>query len=135
MRWLALAFVVWPVAFVLSLAGLAWTIPPAEYVGRIVMERAPFCDEFIVQTPLGYVTAIDLMGDGNVLSGAQRVSGNLYLKGPQRVAVDESSSLLVAISHFDTDWDRARDRFEVECQLLPDIAADVVALSRKHGPL
>ncbi len=135
MRWLTLAFVVWPVGFLLTLGGLAWTTPPAEYVGRIVMERAPFCDQFIVQTPLGYVTAVDLTGDSNVLSGAQRVSGNLYLKGPQRVAVDESSSLLVAISHFDTDWDRARDRFEVECQLLPDIAADVVALSRKHGSL
>ena len=129
MRWLALAFVVWPVGFLLTLGGLAWTTPPAEYVGQIVMERAPFCDHFIVQTPLGYVTAVDLTGDSNVLSGAQRVTGNLYLKGPQRVVVDETSPLQVAISNFDTDWDRARDRFESECQLLPDIAADVIASS------
>jgi hypothetical protein len=98
-------------------------------VGRIVMERAPFCDHFIVQTPLGYVTAVDLTGNGNVLSGAQRVTGNLYLKGPQQVVVDEASTLQVAVSNFDTDWDRARDRFEIECQLLPDVAADVVASS------
>src|ERR687898_321772 len=84
MRWLALAFVVWPVGFLLTLGGLAWTTPPAEYVGQIVMERAPFCDHFIVQTPLGYVTAVDLTGDSNILSGAQRVTGNLYLKGPPR---------------------------------------------------
>lgn len=127
MRWLALAFVAWPLGFLFSLGGLTWTAPPAELVGRVVMERAPFCDYFILQTPLGYVTAVDLTGDRNVVSGAQRVTGNLYLKGQQQVVVDENSALLVAISYFDTDWDRARDRFEAECQLLPDVAADVIA--------
>jgi hypothetical protein len=43
--------------------------------------------------------------------------------------MDENSTLLVAISYFGTDRDRARDRFEAECHLLPDITADVIASS------
>jgi hypothetical protein len=98
------------------------------------MERAPFCDHFIVQTPDGYVTAVDLTGDRIALTGARSVRGYLYQKGSQRISVDGTSTIHVVISHFDTDWTRARDRFESECQHLPDIAADIVTSSIESAP-
>ena len=49
---------------------------PSEATGQIVMERAPFCDHFIVQTPEGYVTAVDLTGDRIALTGARSVTGD-----------------------------------------------------------
>jgi hypothetical protein len=84
MRSFALAFVVWPTAFAATLGGLAWSDPVPEATGQIVMERAPFCDHFIVQTPDGYVTAVDLTGDRIALTGARSVRGYLYQKGSQR---------------------------------------------------
>jgi hypothetical protein len=133
MRSFALAFVVWPTAFAATLGGLAWSNSPTEATGQIVVERAPFCDHFIVQTPDGYVTAVDLTGDRIVLTGARSVRGRLYQKGSQRISVGGTSTMHVAISHFDTDWTRARDRFETDCQHLPDIAADVIATSIDGG--
>jgi hypothetical protein len=126
MRWIALAFIVWPAAFAVTLAGLTWTAPPAEYIGRVVLERAPYCDLLVVQTPLGYVTAVDLAGNAVVLSGARQVTGDLYRKGRQRLSVDAIATMEVLVSHFDTNWLTARSRFDSECQP-PDIAADFVA--------
>jgi hypothetical protein len=133
MRSFALAFVVWPTAFTATLGVLAWSDPPTEATGQIVMERAPFCDHFIVQIPDGYVTAVDLTGDRIVLTGARSVRGHFHQKGAQRILVDGTSTMHVAISHFDTDWMRARDRLETDCRHLPDIAADVAASSIDGG--
>jgi hypothetical protein len=126
MRWIALAFIAWPAAFAVTLAGLTWTTPPAEYIGQVVLERAPYCDLLVVQTPLGFVTAVDLAGNRVVLSGARQVTGDLYRKGRQRLSVDAIATLEVLVSHFDTNWMKARSRFDSECQL-PDIAADLGA--------
>ncbi len=134
MRSFALAFIVWPSAFAATLGGLAWSDPPTEVTSQIVMERAPFCDNFIVQTPDGYVTAVDLTGDRIVLTGARSVRGYLYQKGSHRISVDGTSTMHVAISHFDTDWTRVWDRFDSECQHLPDIATDIVVSSIWSAP-
>src|SRR5262245_49485142 len=98
MRWIALVCAAWFTGFVFALTGLVWTAPRAGYAEGIVVERAPFCDVFIVQAPLGYVTAIDVTGEGIALSPAQRIGGNLYEKGTQQVVVDGKFTVPIAIS-------------------------------------
>ena len=129
MRWSALVFAAWSAGFALALMGLVGTTHLAGPAEGIVIERAPFCDVFIVQAPLGFVTAVDLTGEGGALSNAQRISGNLYLKGTQQVVIDGKFSVPIGISHIDTEWDSARDRVQAECQRLPDAAADAIASS------
>jgi hypothetical protein len=113
MRTLILA--VWPLCLLLTFVGLAGSHEPAKQTGEIVAEQASFCDFFIVKVEDWFVFLSNEDRWFSLISSANRITGNLLTKGVQDVDVNGRATLNVRVLGWDSDWTRARMRFDSEC--------------------
>lgn len=105
----------WPASFVATF--LALVISPGQQIkeGQIVLERAPFCDFFVVRSQEYFVYVTDRGGWTVVVAGGNVVSGPLLSAGDQVISVDARARLQVRISGWGRSWADAQRRFEEEC--------------------
>jgi hypothetical protein len=110
-----LILAIWPLSLLLTFVGLVTFHEPAKQTGEIVAEQASFCDFFIVKVEDRFVFLWNEDRWFSLISSANRVTGNLLTKGVQDVDVDGRARLNVRVLGWDTDWPRARTRFDSEC--------------------
>ncbi|MEJ1934190.1 hypothetical protein WDZ92_28680 [Nostoc sp. NIES-2111] len=108
-------FAVWPAALLATATCIALSPPGTTQEGQIVLERAPFCDFFVVKSGHSYVFMSDRGGWVIALAGGNTVSGSLFVVGPREVWIDKRARLQVQIDGWVTNWTSAMRRFDEEC--------------------
>lgn len=87
---------------------------PSLLRGRIVFERASYCDYVVVETAGGFAF---FATDANIIAvaGARWVTGPLTARGRQVVDIDGRATLAVRILAWDEDLPHAKARFDHYC--------------------
>jgi hypothetical protein len=108
-------FAVWPAALLATALSISLAPPDATREGQIVLERAPFCEFFVVKSGNYYVFVADRGGWVIALAGGNIVSGPLFAVGPREVWIDKRARLQVQIKGWVMSWTSAMNRFDEEC--------------------
>ena len=109
-----IALAVWPIGAVASLVGLVG-YDRGTFDGDIVLERAAYCETFVIKTRPAYVIASDEDGWLVALAKANRVTGIRLSKGGQNVGLEDNIRLNINVQGWETKWELARTRFESVC--------------------
>ena len=105
-----------PVSFVAALGVMVWTsVSPSLLDGEIVMEKASYCDLFVIETGQGWALARDETSWPVVVSSGLNVSGLRREVGAQTIVVDSRAELRIRVILWQSNLSLAQARFEQEC--------------------
>jgi hypothetical protein len=108
-------FAAWPAALFATALYMMLSPPGSTQEGQIVLERAPFCDFFVVKSGDSYVFMSDRGGWVVALAGGNTVSGSLFVMGSHDVWIDKRARLQVQVRGWVMSWTSAMHRFDEEC--------------------